>query len=239
MASNEAGKRSAKHYRNFFDRSWEEYCVTLKVIGAGFGRTGTLSMKGALEQLGLGPCYHMMEVMNRPENADAWYEAAQGEPADWDQILQGYQSCVDWPACHYWQPLAEHYPDAKVILTVRDEEAWWQSMNKTILANFRVGDEVVAPDRIPMRRMTRDLIVDRVFKGNLDDRDHVLGVYRRNIEQVTAALPNERLLVFNVAMGWEPLCAFLDLPVPECPFPRTNTTQDFLDLMAERKAASD
>lgn len=112
-------------------------------------------------------------------------------------------------------------------------------MNKTILANFRVGDEVVAPDRIPMRRMTRDLIVDRVFKGNLDDRDHVLGVYRRNIEQVTAALPNERLLVFNVAMGWEPLCAFLDLPVPEGPFPRTNTTQDFLDLMAERKAASD
>jgi hypothetical protein len=209
------------------------------VIGAGFGRTGTLSMKGALEHLGLGPCYHMLEVMNRPENADAWYNAAQSGKADWDQILSGYHSTVDWPACHYWQHLAAHFPDAKVILTVRNEEAWWQSMSKTILRNFQDGDEVVDPARISMRRMTRDLIVERVFGGILDDRDHVLTAYRRNIEAVRAGLPKERLLVFDVAEGWAPLCAFLDLPVPAAPFPRTNTTQDFLDRMAERKAQKD
>ena len=213
--------------------------MTLKVIGAGFGRTGTLSMKGALEHLGLGPCYHMLEVMNRPENADAWYDAAQNGTADWDDILSGYQSTVDWPACHYWKPLAAHYPDAKVILTVRDEKAWWQSMSKTILRNFQDGDEVVDPARIPMRRMTRDLIVNRVFGGILDDREHILDVYRRNIEEVKAGLPPERLLVFDVAEGWEPLCAFLDLPVPSDPFPRTNTTQDFQDRMTLRKAQPD
>jgi hypothetical protein len=193
-------------------------------------------MKGALEHLGLGPCYHMLEVMNRPENADAWYDAAQSGKADWDQILSGYQATVDWPACHYWQPLAAHYPDAKVILTVRDEEAWWQSMSKTILKNFQEKDAVLDPGRLRMRRMTRDLIVERVFGGKLDDRDHVLAAYRRNIEAVRAGLPKARLLVFDVAEGWAPLCAFLDLPVPAAPFPRTNTTQDFLDRMAERKA---
>ncbi|MDE0728018.1 MAG: sulfotransferase family protein [Alphaproteobacteria bacterium] len=213
--------------------------MTLRVIGAGFGRTGTLSMKGALEHLGLGPCYHMLEIMNRPENADAWYNAAQSGKADWDQILSGYHSTVDWPACHYWQTLAAHFPDAKVTLTVRDEEAWWQSMSKTILRNFQDGDEVVDPARISMRRMTRDLIVERVFGGILDDRDHVLTAYRRNIEAVRAGLPKERLLVFDVAEGWAPLCAFLDLPVPAAPFPRTNTTLDFLDRMAERKAQKD
>ncbi|MFP6707410.1 MAG: sulfotransferase [Alphaproteobacteria bacterium] len=213
--------------------------MTLKVIGAGFGRTGTLSMKGALEHLGLGPCYHMLEVMNRPENADAWYNVAQSGKANWDQILSGYHSTVDWPACHYWQSLAAHFPDAKVILTVRDEEAWWQSMSKTILRNFQDGDEVVDPARISMRRMTRDLIVERVFSGILDNRDHVLTAYRRNIEAVRAGLPKERLLVFDVAEGWAPLCAFLDLPMPAAPFPRTNTTQDFLDRMAERIGQKD
>lgn len=213
--------------------------MTLKVIGAGFGRTGTLSMKGALEHLGLGPCYHMLEVMNRPENADAWYNVAQSGKANWDQILSGYHSTVDWPACHYWQSLAAHFPDAKVILTVRDEEAWWQSMSKTILRNFQDGDEVVDPARISMRRMTRDLIVERVFSGILDNRDHVLTAYRRNIEAVRAGLPKERLLVFDVAEGWAPLCAFLDLPMPAAPFPRTNTTQDFLDRMAERMGQKD
>ncbi len=210
--------------------------MTIKVIGAGFGRTGTLSMKGALEHLGLGPCYHMLEVLNRPENADAWHDAAQNGTADWDEILRGYQATVDWPACHFWEPLAAHYPDAKVILTVRDEEAWWQSMSKTILHNFQQADEVVDPGRLRMRRMSRDLIVERVFGGILDDREHVLAAYRRNIEQVTARLPTERLLVFDVAQGWEPLCAFLELPVPDEPFPFTNTTQEFVQRLADRKA---
>jgi len=201
--------------------------MTIKVIGAGFGRTGTLSMKAALEYLGLGPCYHMMEVRNNPDKADDWYDAVQGNGADWDNILEGYQSCVDWPACYFWQPLAAHYPDAKVILTVRDEESWWNSINNTILRNMRATDQVTDPNRLRMRRMSRHLIVDRVFKGILDDREHALAVYRQNIREVTEALPQERLLVFDVAQGWEPLCAFLNLPVPADPFPRSNSTQEF------------
>lgn len=214
--------------------------MTIKVIGAGFGRTGTLSMKGALELLGLGPCYHMMEVLNRPENSDAWFDAAQGEPlgagADWDEILRGYQSSVDWPACHFWRPLSEYYPDAKVILTVRDEEAWWSSISSTIFRSFQTQDDVKDKDRLRMRRMSRDLIVDKVFGGNLTDREHALAVYRRNIEAVKAGLPKERLLVFDVAEGWEPLCAFLELPVPDDPFPSTNTTKQFQERMAARNA---
>jgi len=212
--------------------------VTLNVIGAGFGRTGTLSMKCALEYLGLGPCYHMLEVMNRPENADAWYNAAQGEPTNWEVILNGFQSSVDWPACHFWKPLASHFPEAKIILTLRDEEAWWQSINNTILRNFRDGDEVVDPARVKMRRMTRDLIVWKVFGGNINDRDHVLAAYHRNIEEVKAGVPKERLLIFDVAEGWEPLCKFLDQPIPNDPFPHTNTTKNFQDRIAERKVQS-
>ena len=210
--------------------------MTIKVIGAGFGRTGTLSMKAALEHLGLGPCYHMMEVRNNPAHADAWYDAAQGGPVDWDDLLRDYQSCVDWPACYFWRPLAAHYPDAKVILTVRDEEAWWNSIDNTILRNMRATDQVTDPNRLRMRRMSRHLIVDRVFEGILDDREHALAVYRQNIKEVTEALPKERLLVFDVAQGWEPLCEFLGLPVPEASFPRTNSTQEFHERVSANAA---
>ncbi|MDP7545673.1 MAG: sulfotransferase [Alphaproteobacteria bacterium] len=210
--------------------------MDFKVIGAGFGRTGTMSMKAALEHLGLGPCYHMLEVVGKPDKADAWYDAAQGGAADWDDILEGYQSSVDWPACYFWRPLAAHYPDAKVILTVRDEAAWWDSINNTILHNMRGTDQVIDPARLRMRRMARHLIVDRVFGGILDDREHALAVYRQNIKEVRQALPPERLLVFDVAQGWSPLCEFLGLPVPDAAFPRTNSTSEFQERAASRMA---
>jgi len=214
--------------------------MTIKVIGAGFGRTGTLSMKAALEHLGLGPCYHMLEVVGKPDKADAWYDAAQsgaarGGAADWDNILEGYQSSVDWPACYFWRPLAAHYPDAKVILTVRDEAAWWDSINNTILRNMRGTDQVIDPARLRMRRMARHLIVERVFGGILDDREHALAVYRQNIKEVTESLPKDRLLVFDVAQGWGPLCGFLNLPIPDIPFPRTNSTSEFQERAAANR----
>ena len=212
--------------------------MTIKVIGAGFGRTGTLSLKGALEHLGLGPCHHMLEVRKNPGRADAWHDAAQGGAADWDDILRGYRSCVDWPASYFWQPLATHYPDAKVILTVRDEAAWWDSINNTILHNMRSTDQVADPDRLRMRRMSRHLIVDRVFGGILNDREHALDIYRQNIREVRETLPKERLLVFDVAQGWQPLCEFLNLPIPAAPFPRTNTTRDFLERLSAGSAKS-
>ena len=134
--------------------------------------------------------------------------------------------------------MASHFPEAKIILTLRDEEAWWQSINNTILRNFRDGDEVVDPARVKMRRMTRDLIVRKVFGGNINDRDHVLAAYHRNTEEVKAGVPKERLLIFDVAEGWEPLCKFLDQPIPNDPFPHTNTTKNFQDRIAERKVQS-
>lgn len=207
----------------------------IKVIGAGFGRTGTLSLKAALEHLGLGPCYHMHEVRDNPGKADAWYDAAQGEPADWDDILHGYRACVDWPACHFWRPLANHYPDAKVILTVRDEEAWWTSIANTIFRSLQSPDQPSDPERRRQRRMSRNLIVEHVFAGKLNDRNNVLAVYRENIAAVKKALPAERLLVFDVSQGWAPLCGFLGLPVPAIPFPRTNSTEEFRQRLAGRK----
>lgn len=206
----------------------------IKVIGAGFGRTGTLSTKAALEQLGLGPCYHMLEVRNDPARADAWYDAAQGGPADWDAILEGYNSCVDWPASHFWRPLAEHYPDAKVLLTVRDEEDWWNSISKTIFTSLQRDEPTADADRIRALRMSRDLIIDKVFAGELNDREHAIAIYRANIEAVTQAIPAGRLLVFDVAQGWEALCDFLGLPVPDTPYPRSNSTQEFHERMALR-----
>ena len=107
--------------------------MALSVIGAGFGRTGTESMKLALEALGLGPCHHMKEGLPNPEQISLWRAVARGEPADWDQIFEGYRSAVDWPAAHYWRELAAHYPDAKVVLTVRSPESWYASMENTIL----------------------------------------------------------------------------------------------------------
>jgi hypothetical protein len=124
-----------------------------------------------------------------------------------------------------------------VILTLRDEDAWWNSISNTIFRGFQSTDDVTDKDRLRMRRMSRDLIVDKIFGDDLTNKEHALAIYRRNIEEVKAGLPAERLLVFDVAEGWEPLCAFLGLPVPDIPFPSTNNTKEFQERAAARQAA--
>jgi hypothetical protein len=94
--------------------------MTLKVIGAGFGRTGTSSLKQALEDLGFGPCHHMTEVIAHPQQVPVWEAAMNGEPVEWEDVFHAYQSAVDWPSAAFYEPLMERYPDARVILTVRD-----------------------------------------------------------------------------------------------------------------------
>jgi hypothetical protein len=201
--------------------------MALAVIGAGFGRTGTLSLRDALERLGLGPCYHMYEVVQNPEHADFWQRAADGEPVDWDQLLGRYGSAVDWPVCSFWAELAAHYPDAKVILTVRDPGRWFESAWRTIFP--RIMRPVAADDEVGRRRarMQRQLIVERTFGGDIQDPEHAMAVLLRHIETVKRGLPPERLLVYEVKEGWPPLCRFLGLPVPAAPFPHVNATEKF------------
>lgn len=203
--------------------------MTLSVIGAGFGRMGTLSLKRALEQLGFAPCHHMTEVFTNPHQAPQFLAGARGAAVGWDALLKGYKALVDWPGCHFWRELAAHYPDAKVILSTRDHERWYESMTNTI---FRViGGELPAdgPGR-DVAEMAGYIVRDKTFGGNLD-KAHVLDVLAKHEAEVKRSIPAHRLLVFNVAEGWDPLCRFLGVPVPETPFPRTNSTEEFQDLL--------
>lgn len=203
--------------------------MTLSVIGAGFGRMGTLSLKHALEELGFAPCHHMTEVFAHPHQAPQFHAAARGEAVDWDALLKGYMALVDWPGCHFWRELAAHFPHAKVILSTRDHERWYESMVNTI---FRaVGGEL--PPEGPARdvaAMAAYVVRDKTFGGNLD-KAHVLDVLAKHEAEVKCSIPAHRLLVFNVSEGWEPLCRFLGVPAPETPFPRTNSTEEFQAMM--------
>lgn len=213
----------------------------LKVIGAGFGRTGTLSLKAALETLGLGPCYHMIEVFRRPEDIARWEAAARGKPIDWNELFAGYQATVDWPSCAFYQELMKVYPDAKVLLTVRDPEHWYESARSTIYQVRRrtAGSPLAAARFLMMRalvpnmrhavRMMNSIIWEGTFGGNFEDRDHAMAVFAQHIEEVKQQVPPARLLVYNVKEGWEPLCAFLGVEVPrDQPFPHLNDRFNFV-----------
>ena len=197
----------------------------MRVIGAGFGRTGTLSLKRALEDLGFGPTYHMQEVMRRPSHIGTWLRYARTGDVDWDELFAGFGSGVDYPVSCVWEELASHYPDAKVLLTVRDPQQWWVSTASTIY-RFRTTFPVWMLRLVPMTQqwveMTDRLVWDGIFGGRFADRDHAVAIFEQHIEHVRATCPPERLLVFDVADGWEPLCTFLDVPVPLHPFPRLN-----------------
>lgn len=198
--------------------------MPLSVIGAGLGRTGTTSLKLALEQLGLSRCHHMSELIRFPEMAPMWERAAAGEPVDWDQVLEGYRATTDWPACHFWKVFATRYPRAKVILTVRDPQRWYESTQATIF-----NEEFLAVTRtLPHGGFVQNVIFE-TFDGRMHDRDHMIAVYERHNAEVRRAIDPARLLIYQVSEGWEPLCRFLDLPVPRTPFPRANTTQDFVE----------
>src|SRR5690606_21852220 len=140
--------------------------MSLSVIGAGFGRTGTLSLKLALEQLGFAPCHHMTEVFANPDQAATWLAAARGEAVDWDSLLEGYKASVDWPSCHFWRELAAHYPDAKVILSTRDPRRWYESISNTIFPAMKAAASDEEPVRSVMA-MASYLVAEKTFGGRL------------------------------------------------------------------------
>ena len=203
----------------------------LSVIGAGFGRTGTLSLKGALEQLGFGPCHHMAEIFANPDQLPYWQKVAAGEVVDWDQVLAGYRATVDWPSAYFWRELAAAYPDAKVVLSTRDADAWYQSFSSTILSLVGAMDKITNPHMRATIEMGGNLVGPKVFGGRADDPGYAKAVFRSHEETVRNTIPAERLLVFDVREGWDPLCAFLEVPVPNGPFPRLNDAEQFKALV--------
>jgi hypothetical protein len=199
----------------------------LRVIGAGFGRTGTNSLKTALELLGFGPCHHMFELWEHEELLPPWDAAAHGVIPDWDEVFREFDSQVDWPGTAFWRELTDFYPDAKVILTIRAEEDWFDSIQSTIVPLARVralgGTEHIRA----VAEMAFELIVKQTFEGNIKDREHVLSVFRRHNEEVRRSVDPDRLLTYDVSDGWRPLCRFLGVPVPASPFPHSNRRRTF------------
>jgi hypothetical protein len=203
--------------------------MTLRLIGAGFGRTGTSSAKLALEMLGWGPCHHMYEIRDRPEQLPFWNSAARGEPMDWDQVFKGYVSQVDWPGARYWRQLVSHFPEAKVLLTYREPDEWYNSLRQTILPSTTIGRQADPnPHTRAMAEMVYQTVYRQVFNGRMEDRDYAISVYLDHIREVQTAIPADRILTYDVKEGWPPLCAFLNVPVPDEPFPHKNTKDAFL-----------
>jgi hypothetical protein len=212
--------------------------MTLEVIGAGFGRTGTMSLKVALEELGFEPCYHMSEVFTHPEHVELWRAAARGEPVEWEQIFGGYRATVDWPACSFYGELMEKYPDAKVILTVRDPQRWYESAYNTIYTMTRAASSspifyvasLVMPRAKGMKRarqMIEEIVWERDLEGRFEDREYAIETFERHNEEVEQSVPTDKLLVYEVKEGWGPLCEFLGVEVPEEPFPHLNDSAVF------------
>ncbi|MBF9029257.1 sulfotransferase family protein [Rhodobacterales bacterium HKCCE3408] len=206
------------------------------IIGTGFGRTGTDSMREALEILGFGPCHHMRSLLDDEAHKAAWRRMKvardRGKPGpDWSELLGGFGACVDWPSAAYWPELIEVYPDAKVLLTWRSPESWWESFEKTILPFVRQGAE--DPDPEP----GSDLLSSWVFNAGLD-RESCIAAYEANVAKVLSTVPEDRLLVHKIGDGWEPLCAFLGVPIPDRPYPRTNSAASFAEEVSRREAGS-
>ena len=203
--------------------------MTLRVIGAGLGRTATFTLKFALEHLGFGPCFHMTEVFaDARRQVPLWLDAVAGKP-DWDEIFRGFHSTTDYPACSYWRELADHYPQAKVVLTLRDPDSWFESVSETIFSPA-MQDGLVGS---PTGDMMRGAIFDFFEGGDIRDRAFMTDWFARRNQAVIDALPPERLLVFHPRDGWEPLCAFLGVPVPPEKFPRVNSRDEITQASEE------
>jgi len=201
--------------------------MTLRIIGTGFGRTGTMSLKLALEELGFGACYHMTELAAHPEHAPLWLALTRGERVDLEQLLAGYAAAVDWPACTLWRELLAAYPDARVILTVRNPGDWYESFSRTILARSENLPPIASPNIRALYELSREVILRQTFGGRANDASHAISIYNAHNAAVAAAVPADKLLVYDVVSGWGPLCEFLRAAVPDRPFPRANAGDGF------------
>jgi len=204
--------------------------MTLKIIGAGFGRTGTTSLQAALQELGFNKCYHMRENFKHPSHAalwnQAWNDVIAGRKPIWTELFAGYQATVDWPGCTYYKELMAAYPDAKVLLSVRDSERWYESTRDTI---YQISKswllflmKLLIPHARRLYAMNEKTIWQGTFQGKFEDQAYAIKIYEDHITAVKAYVPPEKLLIYSVKEGWGPLCRFLEVDVPETPFPHLN-----------------
>ncbi len=211
--------------------------MALQVVGAGLGRTGTNSLKLALEELLGSPCYHMFELMQRPQDGPVWERAVHGEPVDWNELLADYRATVDWPACAFWREIWAANPDAVVLLSSRETpQAWWASMEKTIVPVLNgppLGDD---PEAERGQAMILELMRTR-FTPDWGDREAAIAAYGRHCEEVRSEVPKGKLIDWQTGDGWEPICAGLGLEVPSTPFPHENRTVDFRANVEQRMSS--
>ena len=202
--------------------------MPIKLIGAGLGRTSTRSLKDALEILGFDQTYHMTDLFTHPERIVHWEDMAEGRPVDWQALFDGYQAVVDFPGAAVWRHLVHAFPDAPVVLTVRAPAEWYDSVMATI---FAAGTGLPASTDLGRRRkawVQRHVWNGELLQGRMHDRAFAIAQFEEHTRQVTEAVPAERLLVLPVGSGWAPLCEFLDLPVPDVPYPNRNSRQAFV-----------
>ena len=204
--------------------------MALEVISFGFGRTATMSLKMALDDIGCGPCHHMDIVLqDMPKHVPMWNAAADGNP-DWEAIYSGYSAAVDWPTAAFWRELIEAYPKAKFILSSRSAESWYQSISQTILAVLTAPEKWPEEQREWLQMVCR-VVIDRSLGGKTD-KDSVIAAFEAHEAAVKEALPADKLLVFQATDGWGPLCEFLGKPMPSEPYPRSNSREEFFALLA-------
>jgi Sulfotransferase domain len=196
--------------------------VGLQVVGAGVGRTGTHSLKLALEQLLGGPCHHMVEMFDNPVQIAGWTDAIEGRPVDWSVLLADYRSLVDWPGGSFWREISGANPDALVLLSVRDADSWYRSASNTIFLAF----DNLPPEMQPWMNSVRQMLRER-FSDKFDDATAMTDAFERHNAEVRREVPASRLLEWTTADGWDPICERLGLEVPNAPFPVTNTTDEF------------
>lgn len=205
--------------------------MALKVVGAGLGRTGTHSLKIALERLLGAPCYHMVEVFQHMDHVPIWHAAARGETVDWETLLAGYEAAVDWPSAAFWPELSAKYPDALVVLSTRPVDAWWGSAHDTIFPSIERMHDTEEHQR--WYDMVHAML-DARFTSDTENREACVAKFLEHDKHVRNTVPADRLLVWQATDGWEPLCKALNVPVPDEPFPVTNTKKEFLDRVNNR-----
>ena len=205
--------------------------MTLQVIAVGFGRTATMSLRMALNQLGFDPCYHMEDVLQDMHGrVPGWNAALDGRP-DWEAIYDGFNAAVDWPTAAFWKELADHYPEARIILSSRSAESWWNSISQTILAVLTAPDKWPEPQREWLEMCVR-VCIDRSLGGRTD-KAGAIAAFNAHEAAVKATIGADRLLVHQAKDGWEPLCSFLGKPVPSVPYPRSNDREEFFELISK------
>lgn len=215
----------------------------LKLINAGLGRTGTTSLKVALERLGYGPCLHMFDIIGSDERLQQWEKiVCDAQRPDWEAVFDGYTTAVDGPSAIYYREIMEAFPEAKIILTIRDAERWYQSTYDTLYQLVLMSEK--NPPKIgslPARiyRLTSTMVWNGLFGGRFSDKEHAIEVFNNHNQEVVQNIDPDNLLVYDVKQGWEPLCAFLGVDVPPGDFPHANDTDFFRKRLAQLTGGAD